>query len=177
MCSLRDELIDIVSGLAEEDLVNALNDTGLGEIFYIEDGDLEYMREESVHYTDVDFSDIKEEDLYFCIDKQRKAHSFCVLCDNDYKALADYMLSYSDSLGFDEVAEFFISHNITERHLHLIRWCDDNEVELVDDWGLSVYSHEKMKGRLRTAYKYLGRATADDIYKYATPDTRALYNL
>lgn len=112
MSTLRDELVDIVLGLAEGDLVNALNDTGLDEIFFIEDGDLEFMRDESVRYIDVDFSEVDETDRFFAIDRNKKAHSFDWLGEESYEMLADYMLVNSDSLGFDEVSAFFKTHDV-----------------------------------------------------------------
>ena len=114
MRTLRDELVDIVSGLAEGELANALNDTGLDEIFFIEDGDLDFMRDESNRYTDIDFSEVDDTDRFFAIDKDKKAHSFDWLGEDSYEILADYMLATHDSLGFGTVSSFFRSHDIGE---------------------------------------------------------------
>lgn len=112
MQALRDELIDVISKFYVGDIVNVLNDTGLDEIFFIDDGDLEYMRDECEYYADVDFSEVDDTDRFFAIDGSRgnrKAHSFDWLDDESYEKLVDYMLRYNDPLGFCDVESFLRS--------------------------------------------------------------------
>ena len=115
MQTLRDELIDIISKFYVGDIVNALNDTGLDEIFFIDDGDLEYMRDECEYYADIDFSKVDDTDRFFAINGDRgnrKAYSFDWLDNESYEKLADYMLNERETFGFYEVSDFFEAYGV-----------------------------------------------------------------